>query len=290
MPATISDITKNSICLYADDANLLVSGKSNYETEISAIDNMTHIQKFFCDHLLLLNLSKTNYMSFNIKQNSNLILPTLQLDGVEIERVESTKFLGLHIDNKLSWNFHIDHVANKISSGLFALYRLSKFCKLESLKLVYYAHIHSHIAFGISVYGGTSQSNMDRLLILQKRAIRIMLKLDWQASVKDKFVELGILTIYSNYIYQCILYTIQTQNSVSLVGDFHQYHTRNRNNYAIQPHRLRFFEKKTTYIGAKCYNALSPALKNTTNISKFKNNLKMYFVNRPLYSISEFFS
>ncbi len=244
LPNVISDVTKNKICLYADDANLLVSGKSNWEIKTSAIENMVRIRKFFTDHQLLLNFSKTNFACFDIKPNTNSVLPTLQIDSVDIQIVENTKFLGLHIDNKLSWNHHIDHVANRISSGLFALYRLSKFCTIEALKLVYFAHIHSHLAFGIIIYGGTSQTNIDRLLILQKRAIRIMLKLNWQESVKDKFRELGIMTVYSNYIYQCVLYTIQTSNSVSLVGDFHQYFTRNRNNYSVPRHRLKFFGKK----------------------------------------------
>jgi len=289
LPNVISDITKNTICLYADDANLLVSGKSNNEIETSAINNLKSIKDFFSDHQLLLNLSKTNFTCFDTKTNTNSVLPTLQLDGIGINIVEKTKFLGLYIDNRLSWNYHIDHVANKISSGLFALYRLSKICNLGSLKLVYFSHIHSHLSFGISIYGGTSQTNMDRLLILQKKAIRIMLKLNWQESVKDKFKELGIMTVYSNYIYQCILHTVQNSKTVSLVGDFHQYFTRNRNNFSIPSHRLRFFEKTPIYMGMKSYNALPTILKNCTNFSKFKNNLKIYFLTKPLYSIDEFF-
>ncbi len=97
---------------------------------------MEQIETFFSDHQLLLNLSKTNYMNFNAKTNNNLNLPTVYIEGIELKKVENTKFLGLHMDSKLSWDYHIDQVANRISSGLFALYRMSKFCKLEPLKLL----------------------------------------------------------------------------------------------------------------------------------------------------------
>src|SRR5436190_11724526 len=140
-----------------------------------------------------------------------------------------------------------------------------------------------------SLYVATSKKNLDRLFILQKRAIRIMLRLPWQRSVKEEFSKLNIMTVYSCYIYQCILYTKQNPTSALMLGNNHTYETRHRNKFMIPNHRLKFFEKKSSYVGVKCMNKLPMCLINISNYEKFKYNLKGYMLSKPLYSIDEFF-
>ena len=194
------------------------------------------------------------------------------------------KFLGLVIDNNLSWDTHVNTVANKITSGIFALYKMSKLCDLESLKIIYYAYIQSSIAFGISVYGATSKKNLDRILVLQKRALRIMLGLEYRESVKEHFVTHNIMTVYSLYIYEVILYTRQHCDSLQLLGSNHNYQTRNRENFSIPAHKLKFFEKKTTFVGSKFINKLPVSLKTENNFTKFKSKLKLHVILTIIFS------
>uniref|UniRef100_A0A1B6LTV8 Reverse transcriptase domain-containing protein n=1 Tax=Graphocephala atropunctata TaxID=36148 RepID=A0A1B6LTV8_9HEMI len=289
LPRVILNYTFKNICMFADDINLLIKGKSPFDLETSAIANLAKILHFLADHNILVNKSKTKVMQFFTKANNNIIPLHIHLDGTKIEEVSETKFLGLVVDNNLSWDQHVDYVAKKVSSGLFALYKLAKFCTVDTLRLVYFAHIHSNISFGLSIYGATSKKNLDRLLILQKRAIRTMLQLPSQSSVKEEFSNLNIMTVYSCYIYQCILYAKQNCKSTLLLGNNHSYETRNRNNFMIPSHKLKFFEKKTSYVGIKCINRLPSVFKNVTNYDKFTNMLKSYMLSKPLYSVEEFF-
>ena len=71
---------------------------------------------------LSLNLQKTNYMLFS---NSIKIVPgDVLFNNVRIERVTSTKFLGLYIDEKLNWKIHVDNLCKLLSKNVGVIYKL----------------------------------------------------------------------------------------------------------------------------------------------------------------------
>jgi hypothetical protein len=83
-----------------------------------------------------------------------------------------TKFLGLIIDDTLTWKQHIDYVINKISNACYALRNIKHYIPLDTLKLIYFAHIHSILKYGIIFWGNASYA--DNVFLLQKKAIRII--------------------------------------------------------------------------------------------------------------------
>jgi len=291
LPQIITGNGNNKMCVYADDANLKLSGSSMDEISLEMRENLIYLCNFFHEKQLLLNLSKTNFMHFKPK-NQERFANSLEInfDNNVIEEVTQTKFLGLIIDSNLKWDLQVDAVAKKVASGLYALYKMASICNLETLKTIYFAYIQSNIAFGISIYGATAKKNLDRLLILQKRAIRIILNLKWRESVKEHFKNLGFMTVYSMYIYESILYIKIHAPNLPILGEYHNYETRSRNNIDTPAHRLKFFEKKTSYAGGKFFNKLPIFIKNENNIFKFKELLKAYLISKPLYSINEYYA
>jgi len=119
--------------------------------ETAVKQNLVSINKFFINHQLLLNFSKTNFIQFSTYQSRNVISPSIVLESHTNKEVESTKFLGLTIDNHLNWNVHIDLLSKKLTSGIFALYRMAQTCDLEVLKTIYYAYIHSIISLWVHI-------------------------------------------------------------------------------------------------------------------------------------------
>lgn len=206
-----------------------------------------------------------------------------------IEKINCTKFLGLTIDNNLSWNSHIQCISKKISSGLYVLRRMSLFCEQEILKSIYCAHIHSYISYGLAVYGGTSKRNLDHILILQKKAIRIILNLDADVSVKHCFSQLGILTVYDQYILNCIVRIKNQLQNFSLRRDFHGYNTRNRNQIDISHHNLSFYTKKSSHMGVKFFNHLPSTVKSDINKDSFKLVVQKFLLTKNCYSLDDFF-
>lgn len=157
------------------------------------------------------------------------------------------------------------------------------------MKSVYFALLHSHISFGIALYGSTTIDNLTRILILQKKALRIMLNLKWYDSTKQYFSELGIFTVFSLYIYEIILIIKASSSSMLSLGQSHKYYTRNQNKFAYKSHNLKLFERKPRYAGIKYYNKLPLEIRSIDNYNKFKSKLKVYLLSKPLYSLLEYF-
>lgn len=277
----------SELCLYADDSNLMLSTNSLEQTEVCAFAELESIGQFLKSHNLLLNPQKTNFICFKTRRNKAIEEPILTFDSHIIDRKEFTNFLGLSIDQNLNWNEHVHKILLKINSGIYALSKMSFYCNLQTLKNIYFAHVHSHISYCIGLYGSTTKGNMDNILKQQKRAIRIMLGLKWDESAKIHFKNLRILTVYGQYIYETILIAKNDMHNKNFELPTHSYNTRNRNEI-VPAHRLTFFEKKPSYAGMKFLKKIPASIKNQTNIIKFKKLLKEYLTDLSIYSVDEF--
>ncbi|KAG8305774.1 hypothetical protein J6590_062081 [Homalodisca vitripennis] len=85
--------------------------------------------------------------------------------------------------------------------------------------------------------------NLTEILKVQKRAVRVMLHLNFNDSVKEKFKELKILTVYGLFIYECIMFL--RYNPLRDQHYFiHSYNTRHKNESNFPSYRLEFYKKK----------------------------------------------
>lgn len=278
------------MCLYADDSNLKVSANTKEELEILSCTELANIQNFLTKHNLKLNLEKTNYIIFKTAQNKKVVKPTIALEDEIILRKSWTNFLGLKIDEHLKWDLHIEKVISKLNSGVYALSRMSYLSSISTLRIIYFSYIHSHISYGLCLYGATKKSNLDKILKIQKRSIRIMLSLKFKDSVRNHFRDLKILTVYGQYIFDTIiLLKNETNNSVSEVP-LHSYNTRNRAETITNQHNLKVYEKKPTYMGLKFLKKIPKEIKREKEIKVFYRKLKQYLIDKVVYSFDEFFN
>ena len=87
---------------------------------------------------------------------------------------DHVKYLGVMIDEHLSWNHHINHVTTKISRGIGILAKLRSFMKTDLLKTIYYCLVYSHLSYGVNVWGSACDSELVKIQVLLKKAARIM--------------------------------------------------------------------------------------------------------------------
>ena len=83
-----------------------------------------------------------------------------------------TKFLGVTMNNTLSWNNHIDLIMKKVSKACYIIRNAKTYMSVSSLKLIYYTFFHSFMSYGIIFWGNLSHSSI--IFRIQKKAIRIM--------------------------------------------------------------------------------------------------------------------
>ena len=186
---------------------------ANINNELDSISEWLSINK------LSLNVKKTKFMLFHFHQhNVNSFTLKLAINSEPIERVKEFNFLGLTIDEHLSWTPHIQKISNKISRTIGIMCRLKRFLPTRILKLMYTSLILSYIQFSILTWG----FRIGRIEKLQKRAIRTIanimliqtLSLEGLTSkVKDIFM-LNILKMY--YKFQKKLLPPYTNNMFSV--------------------------------------------------------------------------
>ena len=178
-----------SFVLYADDTNIFVTGPSKESTFIKANDVLEQVVKYMKSNLLHINMSKCCFMHFKPKRLEsdetcarvraytlgNSKSNTLFVDGNPITRVSETKFLGVVMDDELSWAPHINYLVKKLRSTIGALCRIRKNIPTSLYRTIYSALFESHLSYGITAWGGTLKNRPDeKLFITQKHCVRIL--------------------------------------------------------------------------------------------------------------------
>jgi len=186
--------TDVSLLMFADDTNMFATGYCPITLAGSVNANLDKVSQWFSANLLSLNLSKTSYMIFSKKKllNTNF---TISLGGEHLNRVTETKFLGLSLTEDLKWGKQIDTV--KISKVVGILYRVSHILDTDKLKMLYCALLEPYIAYCCSVWGSPYKNgNLDRILRVQKRAVRVITHSSYLAHSNPLFYSIKMLTIY----------------------------------------------------------------------------------------------
>uniref|UniRef100_A0A672HHM4 Reverse transcriptase domain-containing protein n=1 Tax=Salarias fasciatus TaxID=181472 RepID=A0A672HHM4_SALFA len=172
----INDMSKVSLVLklvlFADDTNIFCSDE-HIDTLLDKVTAEMHQLKVWFDcNKLSLNLSKTKYMIFSNRKK--ITKQTLIIDQEIIEKVDEFKFLGVLIDNKLNWKSHIKYVQTKISKSVAVLNKVKYVLDYKSLRMLYCALVLPHLSYCLEIWGNNYTSTIKPLIILQKRAIRIV--------------------------------------------------------------------------------------------------------------------
>ena len=163
--------------LYADDSNLFISGSDLKNTCAILNDELQKVNQWFLANKLKLNIDKTACMVFRQK---NKIIDTSEINiriaGINIPIVDKTKFLGVTLDDQLTWKYHVDEICCKISRAIGAIYRISAIVPSNILLNLYFTMVLPHIMYCNIVWGNCANYLLNRIHILQKRAIRMVTK------------------------------------------------------------------------------------------------------------------
>ena len=104
-------------------------------------------------------------------------------------------FLGVILDENLSWKSHLSYLTNKISMSIGVIYKASFCLPLESLRILYFSMIYPYLQYCAIVWGLTYPTSIRRIEVLQKRAIRILDDSAFDAHTGPIFKKLGLLKL-----------------------------------------------------------------------------------------------
>jgi hypothetical protein len=217
----------NNMVLFADDTSIIITDRNKLDFNSNINQTFQDTNTWFNVDLLNLNFNKTPYLEFRTKNYYN-VNKQINYDEKSITTASEIKFLGLNIDDTLYWKQHIEQVISKISTVCYVLRNIKHIVSLDTLKVIYFAHIHSIISYGIILWGTSSYAN--KVFILQKKIIRIITNARPRDSCMEIFKTMEIMTLYSQYIYSLILYTVNNKHLFNTNNEIHTYRTRYNNN------------------------------------------------------------
>jgi len=106
--------------LFADDTSILITGQTAYKFQDDLNSTFSQTSEWFKQISLSLNISKADFIQFSSKSLNYLDI-NITYENNYIAKVNDLKFLGLNINNTLSWKTHIDKILPKLSSACFAM-------------------------------------------------------------------------------------------------------------------------------------------------------------------------
>ena len=272
-----------SILIYADDIVLFFSSKSvnDLETHINA--DLLNLNNWFNFNHLHINLNKTFYLY--IPMSKIITEPLFKIGSHVVKRTKEFKYLGLIIDDKLTFRSHILHVTRKVNYINSIINSLKIFLPIFILKKIYYALVQPHINLHINVWGGSTASALNPLRVALNRIIRNMCRMP--ISTCDKYKHLNILPLTQLYylriseLFYKTLVLNQSQLLYDIIGEItfnHTYRTRHHDNFRLP--RIRTEVNRHFFLTncIKIWQQLPSEVKDATSLYQFKCKFKyLYF-------------
>lgn len=272
-----SDFT---IQLFADDTSLMLSSNNITDLESSCNSNLQKILDWMNNNRLTINTSKTHCMLFGRNSNSKI---DIRLNRESLILQKSIHYLGIVIDNNLTWGEHITSICNKLSKTI-GIIRKSRFLLPQSTRImIYHTLFHSHLTYGIILWGSTWEKHLDRVRSLQNKAIKLICLANRRDRVNPLYYNLKILKIDDIYRFEVGILMHKFYNNTlpdifadyfTPISEHHSHFTRGSvmNLYLPKAHH-----KTIAYQGPLIWNSIPSHIRSNT-LYVFKTMYRAFLV------------
>ena len=192
----ISEEVKSIV--YADDTNLVVSGKSVEEAANKANIILNKFIDYFNMNKLSLNETKTKYMIFT-RQKYSSKKPKIIINETELEQVSSIKFLGVVLNDRLNWSDHKTYIKTKISKNIGILNRCRKILNLNDILTMYNSFVLPYLSYCLPLWGNSHIPENDIIKKIQNKTLRLISNTKRTQKAWAKLSHLKILPIEDLY-------------------------------------------------------------------------------------------
>jgi len=213
-------VSKFRTTLFADDTCLALSNANVEELETTVKNELYKVDNWLRFNKLSLNCKKTVYLIFNPYCRTTVSFE-IKIGKFNITRTDSTKYLGVYLDDHLSWNCHISLLEKKISRYAGIFYKIRDFLDVTALRVAYFSLVYSQLRYAIGVWGSTTKSNLHGLNVIHNRVIKAITRSSYRSHVTPLYKKLNLLKL--NDIYQMELARIvHTFSSNNLPSNFNK--------------------------------------------------------------------
>jgi Reverse transcriptase (RNA-dependent DNA polymerase) len=278
------------ITLFADDTALM-SAASNTRSLMQSLQcQLTQIDTHLTKLRMELNSSKTFFLIFRSSSNDNGL--TLQLRDSSVKQCDSFKYLGMHIDNDLTWKTHVGMLTRKVQKILYVLHRCSGKSNNNRRILLFRSYVYPHFLYGIQLYMFCSVSLRAKLEALFRRCCRLATRdLDGRDDALT-FRLLNVLPLRLTFQYSSavMLYSVLVLKQIPALSSlFTIIAPTNYNARLIREEfitlrlpaiKLESSRHGFAYWGAKLWNSIPAPMRSCNSLGTFSELYHDYLVSR----------
>ena len=249
-----------SVHYFADDTNLL-----NYNNSVKRMNKqvnqvLKNLTNWLNANKICLNVNKAEAVLFKSSRKPTDVPLKLKLNGKRLYPTNSVKYLGINIDENLTWKQQISDIAIKLNKGNGILSKLRHFIDRKTLKSIYHTIFEPHLHYSSLVWPQNLNS-VKRLFVLQKKFLRIIYFLNHNAHTSPLFRDLNVLNLpdkialenclFINKYFNKCLPTI-FKNWFTLSSDFYIYstHWSNIGCIVVPRHNTKLYGRNSVNISA----------------------------------------
>ena len=279
-----------SFFLQFDDDSTTTYNNTDLQTTINIVEKeFQNVLAWLYANKLVINLQKTHLMLFTNRKRPQEI--TLNVNGSLIHEVNETKFLGIIVDNKLTWQPHVKYISGKISKSLSIIRYLRYSFPEKILKTLYLTLVLPYLMYCNIIWGAAYDTVLNPLYILQKKSVRTITKSHYLEHTQPLFLNCKILTVYQIYDFNCAKFIFNVLNTnkypnfkekLNITQTNHHYNTRGRALLRAPFERLQKCMNSYFINGIRVWNNVSEFVRKSKSIIILKVRLKNWlFYGKP---------
>ena len=284
----INDISqvleKGKGTLFADDTAITFRNRDINQLINQAEGTLKDVKTWFNLNNLSLSIGKSSCVLFHgIKQDPKLNFQGLKVGREVIPRTKCVKYIGLHLDELLNFDYHVNELCKSLTKYFGVFYHMKHTINNKIARTIYYTCLHSRIKYGIEIYGTTSDKNMKKIQTLQNKLLRLLLNKNPLYSTDQLHAEMKILKIVDvhkhctlQFVYKCTTgdQIIKFRDYFTARNEIHSYNTRYNHHLNIPdiPH-TELVRSTTHYNGTTLWNELDENIKDSENLNIFKKRV-----------------
>lgn len=268
---------------YADDTILVYHSENLANLEAAVNTDLRKYYLWLLNNKLKINCDKTVFMLFKQKNKAVFDL-NIKIGSKILSRVSNCKYLGVQIDDLLSWSIQYEHLCKKIMPMIGAIYKTRCYLTKELKYKIYHAFFGSKFTYLITAWASCTNTLFNKFQKLQNKVVKILFSINYLAPTVDVYNMLKIYSLkslvkieQSKLIYKIIKNKQKSNVIIKKNCSLHKHQTRGAQCFYLHPVFSNIGLNNPIALSLQTFNNLPEYLRNMDKERRFVKNLKEHF-------------
>ena len=274
--------------LFADDSNAFVIRNTYNELKNAITQTLRDLIEWSELNKLTINYDKTCYTIF-VKHGQTVpnYLNNIKIKQHTIKKEAATPFLGLIVDERLTWKEHLDSLNEKLLKITNSFKIIKHYIPDKAKYQFYYAYIYSRIQYGIEVYGVADKKYLKQIQIRQNRSLKVLFSKDFHTPTVVLHKDLSLLMVKDIHKLNILkfVYKHQISNLPEIfktffknLASYHDYEIRDKSHLEARRNKNTYGEKCMQSLGPSMWNSLPKHMKTKKTLKAFNRSVKQMII------------